>query len=502
MNKDCWLGVFDFLEDDEVLVALTAFENPTEYFKPSVYSTISCEWPSLPGKNVLHLMQAILQHPELAPNIRHVSFHSHPEDNHREDWDNNIQEAYAFPCCDRCGSDIGDIPGEIAPIEVWTQKSECYSDLVKQTQSIVDRAQFPDASKWHEALGLGDIYAYVAIFLSQLPNLEYLRLDYSFIWKDGFPGLMLKHALFTAPQGALSSFNALKSIDYGSNVPHPKPTSTGGEINYDGFPDCDPDQFMAWFHLPSVRSISIWLREFEGILSQENEGILSNVHTLVLARSLVSDKNLPSLLSQMTSLKSLHFGKEYDWICEIALQSYQSILEGLWSVSNTLEKLSIGVEYYSYAWMGPRYGTEEDHEYRDRFVGFLDRFSCLESAEVPISLLVGRDPERIREIHNFLPTTLKELCLQWDCTQTTGEWKTEYLLHDCITQILDMVHPIPLERIAIRMPHFFNGTIDEDLVQTRASLKELCAGKSINLEIINNDLSPGLWTQDVSYSRI
>lgn len=69
-------------------------------------------------------------------------------------------------------------------------------DVVQRAQAIVKRAEFPDLTKWNEALRDGHPYALVTILLSQLHNIRSLRLDY---------------------------------------------------------PPCNPDQFMAGFYLPPVQ---------------------------------------------------------------------------------------------------------------------------------------------------------------------------------------------------------------------------------------------------------
>lgn len=47
----------------------------------------------------------------------------------------------------------------------------------------------------------------------------------------------------------------------------------------------------------------------------------------------------------MTTLKSLYLGMAYRWHSEFALASCPHILEGLESISDTLEKLSPGINY-------------------------------------------------------------------------------------------------------------------------------------------------------------
>lgn len=70
----------------------------------------------------------------------------------------------------------------------WSQKKADYTDVIQRAQAIVDKAEFLDASSWHQALADGDAYAFATILLSQLHNLRSLRLDYTFVWRSGYPG--------------------------------------------------------------------------------------------------------------------------------------------------------------------------------------------------------------------------------------------------------------------------------------------------------------------------
>lgn len=472
------MGVFDYLEADKIVTALSASRDLTASVRPSMYSTIAWEWNTVPRARILHLLRAVLQCPELASNIQHVSILSFSQYVLIEEWKTDARDGQDEP--------------------LWNQDLESFSDVVEQSQSIVDKAQFPEASKWIEALQKGNSYAYVTILLSQLHNLQSLRLDYSFVWKSGFPGLMLKHALFSAPKGILSSFNSLTTIDYGSNVPLSEEFDPIFNIfdKLNGYPPCDPNQFMAWFHLPSIQSISIWLRSFQDVITGEDQGNLSKLHMLVVARATIKEEDVPSLLSQMTTLKSLHLGMAYRWHSEFALASCSNILEGLESISDTLEKLSLGVEYYPFSKGYYNFGTDEDEQARLEFDGFLKQFPRLRSAEVPITLLVGLDPDESDEIGDRLPDTLEELCLQWDSSEIGGFWELESQLHDCVRYLLDDLrsHSPHLKRVTIRQ-RMLHPHDRETFAKERAELKEMCTEAGIDLEVVFDYLSPGLWTQ-------
>lgn len=173
----------------------------------------------------------------------------------------------------------------------------------------IKKAKTPkhDVPKWTTAIKDGDPYALVAILLSQLHNLEPLRLNYTFVWQSGFPGLMLKHALFSAPEGTMSKFSRSLLADYGSNVPYPEWYTS---YRYDdGYPVCDPKQFMAWLHLPSVQFLLIWLQNFQNAINYQEQ--LKQVTSFVLARSPLTDREVYSLLKVAPNLRALHMGIAY-----------------------------------------------------------------------------------------------------------------------------------------------------------------------------------------------
>lgn len=86
----------------------------------------------------------------------------------------------------------------------WNQLSSLFQNEVNVAKDIITKAQFPSLANWIYALENGDPYAFVAVLLSQLHNLQSLQLDYTFVWQSGFSGLMMRHALLSAPKNSLS----------------------------------------------------------------------------------------------------------------------------------------------------------------------------------------------------------------------------------------------------------------------------------------------------------
>lgn len=117
----------------------------------------------------------------------------------------------------------------------------------------------------------------------------------------------MEHAvLLPNNNGSLPAFNQLELVDYGGNAPMPELYRP--ELND---PERDSvsalyhhDQFAGWFHLPVLKHLEIWLREITKLNEQPPD--LSNLHTLVLARSTIPETD---------SLQNLHLGLTYPFYC-------------------------------------------------------------------------------------------------------------------------------------------------------------------------------------------
>lgn len=229
--------------------------------------------------------------------------------------------------------------------------------------------------------------ALVTILLSQLHKLVSVQLDYTFVWQSGFPGLMLQHVLFSATNGTMLIFAHLTTVNYNSNVSIAEEEEPLDNHFLKGYPSCDPGQFMAWFHLLSVASISIWLQNFQDAITPLKQ--LEQVHTLALACSTLADQEVYDLLQHTPNLKSLHLGPAYK--TSPALDGPHTLLDALESVRHTLEVLSMGVEYYPLSG-GSRNLNSNDWGCRETFQGFLKMFPHIRSTKIPITVLLGVFP--------------------------------------------------------------------------------------------------------------
>lgn len=107
----------------------------------------------------------------------------------------------------------------------------------------------------------------------------------------------------------------------------------------------------------------------------------------------------------------------YRWHEQRALEDGWALLQGLNSVSSTVERLSFALEYYPFMEDYYYFNIGLDGSLMAQFRGFLKQFLRLSSVEVPISLLLGLGPHNANEVGDILQNTLHELCLHWDCSE-------------------------------------------------------------------------------------
>lgn len=467
----------------------------------SLYRQVDIDWTRPPLKRILSLFRVIHQRPDLAKHIRHVRMISshleYPAENSLKEWKPPL------------------IDGK------WEQLSTSFQNEVHAAKDIVVRAQFPLSEKWIQALELGDPYAFVAILLSQLHNLRSLRLDYTFVWQSGFPGLMLRHALLSAPPNTLSHFSELSLVEYGLNVPCGRESqgNPSGCIYPKPFPICDPEQFAGWFYLPSLKSLEIWLQSFQGV-ELSKLAHLARLERLVLTESYIDEDEVRDLLSLLSSVKSVHLGLVYPsqdeaagWDTEsprppLREQMEGALLEGILSIKGTVEHLSIGLELCPLN-MGTSWDEEDFGDIEQGllpFRGFLKQFPHLQSAELPAVMLFGWVHDDAPNLDELLPSTLKRLvirenlsCVARDIEDDSPgevyEWNPDAVAR-AIQKFLPLAHSTTPLLKSIIMRDFAMGVVghsaQEDIVAVRSSCRDL--GLDIDIALSPDSLPAGLST--------
>ncbi|KAJ5287249.1 hypothetical protein N7478_002935 [Penicillium angulare] len=503
LSQDIWAQILDQISPSDKASVLATCRGLRLSSEGSLYRHVDIDWVRPPLRRVLMLFRVIYQRPELAAQIEHLSMVSSKMDYPGKDhhWD----EEWVPPLFN------GD----------WKDLSSHFQDEVKVAKDIVIRSQLPSSEVWIDALENGNPYAFAAIIISQLHNLRSLRLDYTFVWQSGFPGLIVRHALLSVSLETLSRFSNLSYVEYGLNVPPPR--SYHDALNnfnpIDALPLCNPEQFAGWFYIPSLVSLQLWLQSLKGVGDRLSKlggssklAHLANLKIFSLVESSITETEIRDILSHLSSVRSIHLGINYPSENDkgyfqdssrppLSKQEQGALFEGIMSIKDTVQNISIGLELCPLFWV--THVDERGHgsiqEGLIPFQGFLKEFPVLETAELPIVMLFGWDHKKAPQLADLVPSTLQKLCLrdnlegvadyQWDMYETTR-------VQDLIKDFLPCAHSMAphLKTISIRT---LNAFPPEDLRQNYAlPCRESCEKLGLDIEItqINDHLSPGLWT--------
>lgn len=471
LTQDCWACILDYLSPDDFLSLSTTCKDLHASTQHLLYREISWKWKALPLRRLLCLLRTILGRSDLASSVRHLSLLSV-----KAKWPNPYKAGWVDP-----GQDMD-----------WSESSG-FQDVTENAAGIIRTAEFPDAEEWIDALYNGHFHAFAAVLISQLRNIQSLQLDFSFVWKGGFPGRIVRHAVFSSSR-YLSSFASLQVVDYGGNVP--RPVKRYMEHDVEGYqqPDefatpCNRAQFMVWFYLPSIHRLEIWLRDVEELKAGPPD--LSHLESLILARSTISEQDVPFLLTRTKNLKNLHLGLCHEWERQPLYEYSDCLAEGLLSISDTVERLSIGLEYHPCI----HGGFDEDFEKEEsRAVlhGIFALLPRLQTLEVPTALLFGSDVDEADLADcSILPKTLTNLVLRFDLDNVFGvSWGTGDV-HDFAASIVRNLPDFPHFRSICSRSH--KRYHHHDWLEHEWPM-QTCKEHGIALNIVVDSLGAGLWS--------
>ncbi|OJJ02078.1 hypothetical protein ASPVEDRAFT_83598 [Aspergillus versicolor CBS 583.65] len=355
----------------------------------------------------------------------------------------------------------------------WSESSD-FQDVTENAADIIRTAEFPDAEEWIDALHNGHFHAFAA--------------------KGGFPGRLVRHAVFSSSR-YLSSFESLQVVDYGGNVP--RPVKRYSEHDVEGYqqPDdfstpCNRAQFMVWFYLPSIHRLEIWLRDVEELKAGPPD--LSHLESLILARSTISEQDVPFLLTRAKNLKNLHLGLCHGWAKQPFYEHSDCLAEGLLSVRDTVERLSIGLDYHPCI----HEGLDEElakEESRAVLHGIFAQFSRLQTLEVPTTLLFGFDTIEVDlDDCSILPKTLVDLVLRFDLDNLWWFYWETWSVQDFGASIMQNLPDFPHLRCILSRSHkrYFRHVRPEDGWQMHQMFKE----HGIDFNVVVDSLGAGLWS--------
>ncbi|BCR87944.1 uncharacterized protein ACHE_40508S [Aspergillus chevalieri] len=268
----------------------------------------------------------------------------------------------------------------------------------------------------------------------------------------------------------------------------------------DPIPDSPPasfnhDQFAGWFHLPALKHLEIWLWDTARLKERPQD--LNNLQTLVLARSTIPEEDVPFILNRTTSLQNLHLGLAYSYYCGYVFEKSDCIVRALDSVSNTVERLSVGLDHYPVVFNERDFNGTEVTRY-EHVQEALKKFTCLKTVELPICLSVSYDvyPDNDVDLSTIWPDTLCEVGLRIDMKAGhENEWDELRMVDWVYDVLLKQRDAVPhLQWIIIRFwEPFYDDLWQEDEKRLQAKCEEI----GIPLEFVNDDLSWGLWTRTI-----
>lgn len=481
LPQELWEAVLSWLPSRDIAAVVATSRRLRTASEHILYRNIDIDWAEDDSyeplqKCVIALFQTICKRPELAAHVRHVA----------------MTVSTIIPL-----EDLDDL----APAP----------EAVEFAKDIVTRAQFACPEEWMVAIGHGDPYAFATLFISQLHQLRSLRLDSSFVWMSGFPGLMMWHSMFpgaSVPPDAISRFSKLELVEYGANYWPPYYDEQLIELQKWEYPmrPPSPDQFTAMLFLPCLKSLEIWTEKLNGFfdLLERSSGSshnLARVERLVLSQSLVHDGQVEKLLSLTRSVKTVHLGLVYQIQDKTIIEDGNALLRGLMSTRDTLEHLSIQIELCG-EWMDIERAQTGLEDRLRPFYGFLKHFPNLRSAEVPLVMLVGRDdgPRSRQSLTGMLPAQLQRLCLTQNQTSCSNiEWSIPRAM-DLVQEFLPHVKrtaPL-LEQIVMRTSYRCES-FGSEAAKTRGVCKKL--GLGLDVRLMSGDHGPGLWTRSRDFAE-
>ncbi|KAJ5160586.1 uncharacterized protein N7482_007590 [Penicillium canariense] len=470
---ECWLKVLEFLPQRDVSTVSRQCKELHASAEPILYRSIDWEWcgsssSEPPFLSIVKLLRTVHERPEIAALVQNVSFVSYTRPQEP------VYNQRAHIESTKCQKILRDYP-----------------TVRNFLLSIVRLANFPHQREWKGAVKEGNPHAYAAILISQMSCLRTLKLDCSFVWDHGWPGLMITHAMLGSPPGVLSDFSRLTYVDYGNNCSRLRQKNARG-VNvplFGGLEGCDRSQYVGWFFLPALRYFAMWAQSpslAQDIASAMNAqpSNLARLRQWSLNQSIISVQDINRLLPQMKSLEYLRLGLQYV-TCLGQLQCVAAMEPGLRSVSGTLTKFILGPHYAAItsqtapACAGSQEGLKLPH-------GLFKSFEKLRTLRLPTTMLLGWGANQ-RKLSGALPAGIKELVLR-DCYLETAipHRKPNEAIHVLANFLLYDVHQYPhLRSITVFMDRTpFN--MDPVSKMEREELRQLGGQRHIYVYLMQN----------------
>lgn len=284
---------------------------------------------------------------------------------------------------------------------------------VNAAMTLVSKMGLPQKDRWHTALREGCVDAVIALILSQLSNLETLKLAMCLVDESVFVGMVMTHLIMG--RGEAYFFNRLRYIKFAENVQAYDAVDLKTNI----------DQIAPCFFLPSLNELVFTIHEPDFSpwplpkslpLKQPSQSL----RTLRLYQCNINAEHIAKLVMFAPAIRVLQCGllrdnRAFDELDKI---DFADLCSALLPTVDTLEELTIDIQWCEkncviYSMPLSAAGRVP--------MGSLQHFHSLKRLEIPTALLLGDHPRNSHEpLSTLLPPSLRYLCL----TDHTVTWES------------------------------------------------------------------------------
>lgn len=430
--------------------------------EPTLYREITFNWVdnSRSHQPVHLLLRHVVSRPELASYIERLEFCGRKPYN---DWKScQWRRRHKIPVGPSCS--------------IWSDSESGFTSAdMMLMDSLIRSLNISSEGLWLEALRQGEVDVFIALLLSQTPNLRHLRLDSDFQRETGFVGSLFK-AMPQEPR-----FETLDHIDFSSDI------RNALDVTYH---DVDLDQILPLFSIPSIKCMRMALPAKDITWPCQNAP-KSSLTSLILHHTQISEEMLGQLLLATPSLRSLQYHSWFDIDSDGRLGRAHweyfdcaKFRQSLEFVQGSLEHLVISVHFISL----------QTDVALGGFRGLVGRvenlhfFTDLLSLEIPIIVLLGWNADSPRKLGDLLPPSLRHLFLTDDLHELgEDEWGDEAML-PLIQEFLEdrEFGTSELKGISLILNHAQTEWCEE----ARTKLKTMCERARIQCSVVKilNDL--------------
>ncbi|MCJ1293437.1 hypothetical protein MMC34_004992 [Xylographa carneopallida] len=415
------LHVFGYLDVAEFVALSSTHTSLCSVAQPLLYREIKGTWyyrgpPEIegtayssgpPDPSIYLLLRTLVERPELGAHVEHLTFEGQPQIRYL--W-SETEDAISFRRDDR-------------------------SPLIE----LMYELEASPLEEWIRLLDGGSLDVFVALLLSRLSNLKYLRLGFHFQINVPCTMAVLREGLIwfdSKDAPSKITFRQLREVSFCQDMIDrrwqrlcnllPNGTIPSNPVHRD---DLEPLLFSSAIH-----KLTLWLEGEPDLSWPVQRSSPSNLKILILHHSEIRENTLNSVLSQLQGLEDLEYhyhGSDKDELEQNKQFPLDCVLlsEALAQVKNTIKRVKISANSKNNFWREPR----PDWRISDHLESF-GEYRHLRSLTVPLVMFLGWSPVMSEaELVKALPASLEGICLTDDLFALDGwSWllaQTEYLEH-------------------------------------------------------------------------